>query len=275
MAIGGMRRSDDAMARPLTNRRKSDGRLYERPAEIESAIDALLLLPRETIVARLVVREARDIDYIPSEAIIHLLRETRADNSDSYFNSLYRELVRRVARLLPSSDLRTGDGKGATDARLEKVRDEVLQRLEDWVLEDRLRPDTCLDIFECKFNFAVGKLQDRAWVRFYREAARHHTKTVEMLEISIESGDREFASFREKFFPDPTSRIQLYGAIDRLPDPDRRMMQMLIADFPIESKKPGEMSISGELCCDPKTVQNRRAAFIRDMQERFGRSSTP
>ena len=127
--MGGMRCNDDAMARPLTNRRKSDGRLYERPAEIESIIDALLLLPRDTIVARLAIREARDTNYIPSEALIYLLRETRADNSQTYFNSWYRELVRRVARLLPNPDLRTGDGKGATDARLGKGREEGLLRL--------------------------------------------------------------------------------------------------------------------------------------------------
>jgi hypothetical protein len=267
--MGGIRCSDSTMAKPLTNRRKRDGSLYERPIEIESAVDALLVYPRATILARLEVRNTRDAEYIPSEAVMHLLRETRADNDKSYFNTLYEELVRRVGRVLPNPDTRTSDGKPATDARLEKVREEVLQRFEDWVLEDHLRPDTCLDIFECKFNFSVEKLRDRAWGKHYREVSRRHPKTVEMLELSIESGDREFASLRERFFSDPTSRIQLYAAIDSLPDPDRRMLQMLIEDFPIESKKPGEVSISGTLGCDPKTVQNRRAAFIREMQERF------
>jgi hypothetical protein len=267
--MGGTRISVRAMAKPLTKRKKSDGRLYRRPHEIETAIDTLLSLPRSMIVERLSIRNARDEGYISSECLMHLSRETRTDNGGTYFETLYRELARRIAQVLPNPDTRTTDGQIATDSRLEKVRDEVLQQFEDWVLEDRLQPDTCLDIFECKFNFAVEKLRDRAWGKFYRESAHRHPKTVEMLEISIESGDREFASLRERFFSDPTSRILLYAAIDSLPDPDRRMLQMLIEDFPIESKKPGEVSISGQLGCDPKTVQNRRAAFIREMQERF------
>ena len=273
--MGGTHYNICAMAKQLTNRRKSDGRLYERPIEIETALDPLLLLPRSIIVEHLAIRNARDPKHIPSEALMHLLRETSADNDQTYFVTLYRELARRIARVLPTPNTQTSEGKIATDTRLEKVRDDVLQRFEDWVLEDRQRPDTYLDIFECKFNYAVEKLRDRAWRKFYRETAHRHTKTVEMLEISIESGDREFANLREKFFSDPTSRILLYAAIDSLPDPDRRMLQMLIADFPIESKKPGEVSISGELRCDPKTVQNRRSTFIRDMQERFCGGSKP
>ena len=78
--MGGIRCSDSAMAEPLTNRRKRDGSLYERPIAIESAVDALLVYPRATILARLEVRNTRNAEYIPSEAVMHLLRETRADN---------------------------------------------------------------------------------------------------------------------------------------------------------------------------------------------------
>ena len=44
---------------------------------------------------------------------------------------------------------------------------------------------------------------------------------------------------------------------------------MKVEDLKKKKKKPGEVSISGTGGCDPKTVQNRRAAFIREMQERF------
>jgi hypothetical protein len=54
--------------------------------------------------------------------------------------------------------------------------------------------------------------------------------------------------------------------IDNLPDTHRRIIQMLIADFPIDSKKEGEVSIRSVLDCDEKTVRNRRDAFVRDMR---------
>jgi hypothetical protein len=256
------------MAKPLTNR-KRDGSLYCRPAEINGAIDQALLLARADVLAGLACRSATDPDYIPSEVLVHLLRETRTDNDLGYFNILYRELLRRIGRALPQSNTYSVEGKAATDERLEQVREAVLQRFEDAVVEDRYRPGKELDIFECRFNYTVEKMREKAWERHYREAARRHPKTVEMLEISIDSGDREFASLRDRFFADPTSRILLYAEIDSLPHPDRRILQMLVAGFPIESTKPGMKSITGDVGCDCKTIWNRRDAFVERMRTKL------
>jgi hypothetical protein len=252
------------MAKPLTNRRR-DGGLYTRPPEIDAEIEALLILPRVSIVTRLACRSAADPDHISSEALLHLLRETRADNGLDYFNTLYRELLRRIGRALPQSDTYSVEGKAATDERLERVRDAVLKRFEGAVVEDRYRAGMELDIFECRFNYTIEKMREKAWAKHYREAARRHTKTVEMLEISIDSGEQEFASLRDRFFSDSTSRILLYAEIDSLPHPDRRILQMLIEGFPVESSKPGLKTITGEVGCDCKTVWNRRGAFVERM----------
>jgi hypothetical protein len=254
------------MPKPLTKRRKRDGRLYRRPPEIEAVIDALLVLPRTAIITRLAHRDARIEGYIPSEALVHLLRETRTDNGTAYFDLLYRELLRRIARVLPQPEIRGADGKPVRDARLESVRDAVRDRFVECLLEDRLRPGTDLDIFECRFGYAVVKMREKAWARHYREIARLHPKTVEQLEISIESGDREFAGLRDRFFSDPTSRILLYAEIDILPHPDRRILTMLIAGFQIESDKADVKTITGEIGCDCKTVWNKRDAFVARMR---------
>lgn len=256
------------MPKPLTNRRR-DGQLYRRPPEINIAVDAALALPRASIVGRLMSRSAVSPDYLPSEVLVHLMRETRSDNDQSFFTSLYRELVRRIACGLPQPHTHTVDGKAATDVRLERVRDAVMKRFEDSIVEDRYRPGTDLDIFECRFDYTIEKMREKAWRHHYREASRQHPKTVEMLEISIDSGEREFAGLRDKFFADPTSRILLYAEIDSLPDPDRRILQMLVQDFPIESKKLGEISITGTIGCDCKTVWNRRKAFVDRMRAKL------
>lgn len=256
------------MAKPLTNR-KRDGSLYRRPPEINDAIDQALLLARADVIAGLARRTATDPKYIPSEVLVHLLRETRTDNDLSYFNILYRELLRRIGRALPQSDTYSIDGKAATDERLERVRESVLKRFEEAVVEDRYRPGQELDIFECRFSYTIEKMREKAWEIHYRETARRHTKTVEMLEISIDSGEREFAGLRDRFFADPTSRILLYAEIDSLPHPDRRILQMLIEGFLIESTKPGVKTITGEVGCDCKTVWNRRDAFVERMRAKL------
>jgi len=257
-----------SMPKPLTNRRR-DGQIYCRPPEIDAAIDAMLVLSRTSILVRLACRNATDLDYIPSEALVHLLRDARADNDQGYFTALYCELIRRIARALPQPHIRSVDGKLAKDVRLEEVRNAVLQRFDDCVVEDRYRPGTALDIFEFRFSYTIEKMREKAWKRRYRESVRRHPKTVEMLEMSVDSGDREFAGLRDKLFSDPTSRILLYAEIDSLPEPDRRMFQMLVADFPIESNKPGEISITGTIGCDCKTVWNRRKAFIERMRAKL------
>ncbi len=256
------------MAPPLVNRRKRDGALYTRPGAIEAALDTALAATRQEVLDRLVIRDRRDDGYLPSECLVHLLRASRGDNAADFFLALYDQLIRRIESVMPRHEGRSAEGDLSIDARLEKMREFVLQSFQDWVLEDRLRPDVPLDIFECKFDFAVAKLRDHAWRRVYREDGHRHSKTVEMLEKSIDSGEREFVGLRERFFSDPASRILLRAAIGRIPDDDkRRTIQMLIDEVPIGPSASVAMTICGVLDCDPKTVANRRTEFVAMMRE--------
>jgi hypothetical protein len=254
------------MVTPLTRRRTSDGTLYQRPEPIERALEALVLLPREEILRRLSVRERAGEGYICSEALVHLIRATRTDNDASYFDQLYAEILRRLDRALPSADELLAEGVEATNVAREQVRDEVIGRFEDALVEDRLAPGEQLDIFECRFDFAVKKARQRAWRRLYTERERRHPLTAEQLTEGVETGAAAFAGLRTHLFSDPTSRMRLHAAIDLLSEKDRRIIQMLIADFPIDSKIEGEVSIRAVLGCDEKTVRNRRDAFIERMR---------
>lgn len=254
------------MAAPLTKRRKSDGQLYERPEEVERALDAVLLLPREEIVRRLSIRDRRNTEFLPPEALVHLIRATRTDNNETYFEALYAEILRRLERALPRADEMIAGGVQATNLSREQVRAEVINRFEDALVEDRVAPGDRLDIFECRFDYAVCKARERAWRRLYDERDRRHPSSVEALTESVEAGSKEFATLHSQLFSDPTSRMRLHAAIDLLPEKDRRIIQMLIADFPIDSRLEGEVSICSVLGCDEKTVRNRRDAFIAKMR---------
>lgn len=260
------RRVQGAMVAPLTRRRIYDGTLYQRPEPIERALEALVLLPRQAILTRLSVRDRAGEGYIPSEVLVHLIRATRTDNDASYFDQLYTEILRRLDRALPSAEETIAEGAQATNAAREQVREEVIARFEDALVEDRAAPGERLDIFECCFDFAVKKARQRAWRRLYTERERRHPLTAEELTEGVETGVAAFASLRSQLFSDPTSRMRLHAAIDLLPEKDRRIIQMLIADFPIDSKIEGEISIRAVLGCDEKTVRNRRDAFIERMR---------
>ena len=67
-----------------------------------------------------------------------------------------------------------------------------------------------------------------------------------------------------------TYRFQVRGAIDSLPETERRVIDMLEAELPIECKNPDEPSISGLLGCTPKTVRNRRDRAIQRIREKLG-----
>jgi hypothetical protein len=254
------------MVTPLTRRRKSDGTLYVRPELIERTLEALLAAPRAEIVRRLPIRDRKADGFIPPEALVHLIRATRSDNDDTYFDQLYGEILRRLDRALPDADEIIAEGVEATNVSREQVREEVIGRFEDALVEDRAAPGDTLDIFECRFDFAVKKARDRAWRRLYGERERRHPLTAQELTEGVETGSAAFAGLRTQLFSDPSSRMRLYAAIDLLPDKDRRIIQMLIADFPIDSKIEGEISIRAVLGCDEKTVRNRRDAFIERMR---------
>jgi DNA-directed RNA polymerase specialized sigma24 family protein len=53
-------------------------------------------------------------------------------------------------------------------------------------------------------------------------------------------------------------RIHLRRAIDALPTDEREVIDLLLADIPIETSKDGEPSMTELLGCVEKTVRNRR-----------------
>lgn len=53
-------------------------------------------------------------------------------------------------------------------------------------------------------------------------------------------------------------RRRLLAAIDTLPDQERRVINLLLKDIPIDSKDPNATTIVGILNCSEKTVRNRR-----------------
>lgn len=251
--------------KPLTKRR-SDGTLYTRRREVEEALERLTIQSREDIVTAVKTRDALSPLYVTSEAIVHLIRDTRNDNDESYFNELYRELMRRLSAALPRVPGESADSSEnvhAANAR-DRVRDTFIKKL----IEDRAEPGTDLDYFEVMFAAAIAALRKTSMLQAIRQAAR-----TESIEADDETGESSAAVERavgsldlknELLSDDPIYRSRVADAIKVLPDKLRRVVELMIRDMPIDSSDDSVMTIRKAIGVkSEKTVRNRRDEAYR------------
>jgi hypothetical protein len=151
------------------NKMTKGGAGYQRPPEIAAGIDAALKLDLNEQLRRADIGDPTDPDYMPSECLLHLLREARLTGDkravDRLLPPLLARFERRLKRTIPDS---WPDAQG--------LRDEVLQAFCELLARVGSNHDaTALDIFECKFNKGLAALRYR---RLRRENSRDETGDV-------------------------------------------------------------------------------------------------
>lgn len=253
-------------------KRKADKTPYRRREPVQSALAELVGLPREEIQNRLKVRDCGSPSYIASECIVHLIRSTRGDNDERYFNELYREVMRRIASALPRFQGERADeteNVHAADAR-DRVRDVFRVKL----IEDRAEPGSALDYFEVMFSGAVAALRKTSMGRARRQVARMEAVDDEESgepTIAVEKAIGSLDIKQELLSNDPNYRFRVAQAISSLPDKQRRVIEMLLQDIPIDSIEDDVLTIRKILGVrSEKTVRNRRDAAIAAIREKLG-----
>ena len=126
-AIGGPPAKDKARATALRKLRKS-GELYERDPKVEAGIVELAALSRDELVTRAAIRDRSDPRHVPSECLVYLIRATRQDSNEAWFERLYRILAERVLRGLPKAESADGTSESLTPGL---VREKVLGRFSE------------------------------------------------------------------------------------------------------------------------------------------------
>ena len=257
---------------PPLRKRTKEGILYSRPTEIEEAILESLDLPFDDFINRAKIQIRCHAKYVPSEVLVHRIRAARNDASDEQFNALYSVLIERISRSCPRAVISVDGGIGEL-GYLKDEREYVMDRFVTLIVKDRNEYEEKLDIFEARFDRALSMLRKDAFRK-----VRRYEEPLTPLEYD-ECGD--VPDEVEEFFAllNPplmtleeqiTYRSQIRGAIDILPEMERRVMTMLEADIPIESKNPDEQTISRLLGCTPKTVRNRRDRAIQRIRIALG-----
>lgn len=249
------------MIEPLRKRKKSSADLYTRRAENERALAELLELPRDQLLERAAIRSAKAPGYISSECLLHIVRARKRDNSEQYFNRLFRILQARVLSALPR--VGTGDDKdGTCDLTAEKIRDHAFGRFAEMMSADREGYDERLDYFEVSFNAGMAGLRNDAMEIGIREHRRTapiaYDRDTGELSAEVERARGAFDPFDPAAMNEEDYRLRLNAAIDALSEEQIRIVTMIANGIVIESLDPNAPSISKILGRSEKTIRTHR-----------------
>lgn len=251
-------RASEALVKPLRKRRLS-GELYERDPKIETLIADLAVLPRDELIARAEITKRSDPGYVPSECLVYYIRASRRDDSEAWFERLYRILAERVLRSLPKAECPDGKSELLTRG---VVRDKMFGRFVELLSADRAAYVDRFDYFEVRFDGALASLrrdaQEQAWRDENRSQPLEYDEDSGELSPEVEAAAGVYDPFAASDLDDQAYRSRLDAAIETLPTEQRRIIHMLRQGFPIDSKEPDVMTISKALGRSEKTVRTYR-----------------
>ena len=250
---------------------KPDGSLYTRMPATETDLHILGQLSREGILARCEIRQRTDPRYVSSECLLHLVRASRADNSNAWFERLYKILYDRVLSALPRVEAADGETSSLTR---EQIREMASERFVARLAGDRQVYDERLDFFEIHFDQALKRLrldaQKQAWRDENRNQPIEYDETSGELDPVVEKAAGCVNPFEGMEFRDEAFRLQLDAAIEALPPEQSRTIHMLMLDYPIHSEDPTVHTICKALGRSPKSIWNYRDRAMKALKKALG-----
>jgi hypothetical protein len=244
---------------PLRKKRLRTEELYTRIPEIEDKLIELEGLSRDDILTRIQIRRRDDPGYIPSECLVYFVRASRADNSTSAFERMYKILVERVMRALPKAESVDGDTASLTKS---VIRDKVFGRFAELLAADRNEYSEKLDYFEVRFDGALTSLrrdaQEQAWRDENRSASLEFDEETGELSEEVERAAGSFDWSPDSEIDGADYRFRLDAAIDALPPEQIRIVEMLRKGVPIDSKEVNAVTIAKTLGKSEKTIRTHR-----------------
>lgn len=254
---------------PLRKRRKDTGEIYTRRPAVSDFIAQSLVWPFNDLLEQAAIQDRRHNDYVPSEVLVYHLRQTKSDNSDGRFVALYNILRDRVEAACPRPNRHVGD-KIYEDARITEIRDATVEHVTELMFTDRQGYDEQLDVYEVVFDKAVHSAHITKLRKVNRRAnaiEELEDTDTEEVRVIVEAALDRYKKVGLTPEEDLDYRIHLRRAIDALPTGEREVIDLMLADIPIETNKDGEPSMTELLGCAEKTVRNRRnRAFAKIRQ---------
>ncbi len=254
------------MARPLE--KTTNGKLYTRPSEIEAATDAALAQDLDTQLRRALIRDPHDPEYLPSECLLHLVREARRRHDDDA--ARYALLPLLLARVEANLNAKVeGQIPGAIELREDILGDFAELFAIDGSPDDRHE----LDFFEVRFNRAFFTFRA---TRVRSELARLSSQTplpepsdeIELIEQELDDEVLARLADLQGVGRNPEDRLfrkQVFDAIKALPVDERKALVLVhLLGFQQGSEDPNETTAATLCGVNVRTIQNRlKRAFAK------------
>ncbi len=235
------------MARPLT-KIDEKGVLYARPSSIEAKIDVALTQDRPTLSQRAKATDRQSSDYLPSQCLVHLIRDAIRRGDHRLASALMPPLLVRceanLKRTVPDGGLRNA----------EAVREEILSSFQLLFTDDA--SESALDYYECKFNRAFKTLRInhvRAEVTARKNLADLPDQTTADGDSMLEADMLARLSRAAQIGPSQEDHIylqQVLKAINELPQGQRRALILRRLGYT-------EESVAAVEGVDGRTIRNR------------------
>lgn len=225
----------------------------------------------DDLVKRAMIGDRSSSDYVVSEVLIFMMRDTKKHNNRRMFDKYFWILSQRVQRSFRWQNL-----GGAPTSDLDQLRMEemVMDKLNMLISKDMEGYDERLDYYEVSFDQALMCDRQDAWRSVMGKAKRHVSMTNsdddERLtsEVNVALTDMAKDAFDEN--EKRNYLLRCLAAIKELPDKEREVMMYSLREIPDESADPAVPSISSILKCTPKTVRSRRKSAQTKMKVLLG-----
>jgi hypothetical protein len=255
------------MIRPLTKKDQS-GNLYTRPSEIQTAIDAAIQQDIVTLRQRAVVSKRDSPEFIPTECLVHIIREARRRHDEHSIGVLLPSLLARCEAILKNKIL-DSDMPNASE-----IREEILGEFSLLFAEDGSgsNPDE-LDFFECRFNLAFRSF----WIDSMRRETARAEQLVELPsenETPDSSSDDERLSRVSDAFQKAATQLpdisleELLNAIRSLPADERKAVVLCcVFGYKEESDNLAETTAATLCEVSGRTIRNRLSRAAKKLSK--------
>jgi len=241
------------VARPL-RKTKIDGTPYYRREAVEAEIQELSTLNVAELVRRSALWPSSIPGFVSPEALVYFVRNLPNSN---HRDKLTEQLLGRVVRRVPRA---TNAGGHTASLTKMNIREDVVDHFVDLLLDDRDGYNDRLDYYEVNFNSAIAWDRHDASTRHWTHENRSEELGSDEAEISdrVEAAIGGYDPFAADDLDKKDYRLRLDDAIDSLPEFQRRIIEMLRQEIPIESDDSSVVSISKTLDKSEKTIRTHR-----------------